>query len=233
MSQPSAKSRPIPLVMVSLVLLVSAVATGWADDAREEICNVSADSALGLRGLFHCDNAPSRTAPVSQRRRARALSSWFCLRHEGRYTEEYLEAAKLGLDKWDLYLNLGLAFLGRNDSLKATNALKMAVLLGSDHPEAHFNLALVFERRRQLPEALQEITAALRLAPEDPEERNARAVICAELEDLACARDEWTRLLRVAPEYVPARANLAILNGSNPPPAASGLMAIKRLSFTR
>ena len=143
------------------------------------------------RGLSRGDSAPSLTAAVSQRRRAGALSSRLRGRDERRYTEEidqYVQAAQLGLNKWDLYLNLGLAYLGQNDLMSATDALKIAVLLGQDHHEAHFCLAIVFERRHQLQEALLEISAALRLAPEDPEQRNVKANICAELESLARAR---------------------------------------------
>lgn len=35
--------------------------------------------------------------------------------------DEYLEAARFGLDKWDLFLNLGLVYLGSDKSLKATD----------------------------------------------------------------------------------------------------------------
>jgi len=141
----------------------------------------------------------------------------------GRATEEireYLEAARLGLGRWDLFLNLGLAYLGQNESRKATDALQTAVLLGSDHPEAHADLALAYERSNRLPEALKEITASIHLAPEDPDERNTKAIICTKLGDVACARDEWLRLIQVAPDYAPARVNLRLLVGANLPPSA-------------
>jgi len=70
---------------------------------------------------------------------------------------EYLKAAKLGLHRWDLFLNLGLAYFGQNEFLKASDGLQLAVLLGPNHLEAHFNLAIGFERQNRLPEALQEI----------------------------------------------------------------------------
>ena len=129
---------------------------------------------------------------------------------------EYLEAVGLGLHEWDLFLNLGLAYLGQNEFLKATDALQTAVLLGPNHPEAHFNLAIAYERQNRLREAQREITVSLVLAPEDPDAGNTKAIICVELGDLICARDEWANLVRVSPDYVPARANLAILSGLNP-----------------
>ena len=48
---------------------------------------------------------------------------------------EYLAAARLGLGKWDLFMNLGLAYLGQNDGTKAIKNLQTAVLLGPKHPE--------------------------------------------------------------------------------------------------
>ena len=100
----------------------------------------------------------------------------------GRTTDEireYLIAVRLSLDKWDLFLNLGLAFLAQKDWPNAIKTLQIAVLLGPDHPEAHFNLAIAYEMSGRLGESIQEITAALHLAPKDPEERNAKAIICA------------------------------------------------------
>jgi tetratricopeptide (TPR) repeat protein len=72
----------------------------------------------------------------------------------GRATEEireYLEAARLGLHKWDLFLNLGLVYSDHNELPKATSALETAVILGPDHPEGHFNLAIAYERAKGFP----------------------------------------------------------------------------------
>jgi tetratricopeptide (TPR) repeat protein len=49
-----------------------------------------------------------------------------CTRNE---ISEYLAAAGLGLRKWDLFLNLGLAYLSQNDGAKAINALQTAAFL--------------------------------------------------------------------------------------------------------
>ena len=135
----------------------------------------------------------------------------------GRTTEEiseYLTAARLGLDKWDLFLNLGLAYLAQNEGSKAITTLQTAVSLGANHPEAHFNLAIAYERNNRLCEALREVRASLLLAPSDLDEHNTTAIICLELGDLVCARDEWWQLVQVAPDYTPARVNLAILGSS-------------------
>lgn len=117
---------------------------------------------------------------------------------------EYRAGVRLGLRQWDLFLNLGLAYLVQNDCPKAIGALRTAVFLGADQPDAHFNVAIAYERGRQLREALQEIRAALRLAPSDPDEHDTKAIICSELGDLAGARDEWEHLVQVA-RYLHAR----------------------------
>ena len=46
-------------------------------------------------------------------------------------------------------------------------------------------------------------------------------------------RDEWTHLTQVAPDYIPARANLAILNDSHIPPPASTPTGLNRLAVAR
>jgi Flp pilus assembly protein TadD len=128
---------------------------------------------------------------------------------------EYLAAARLGLDKWDLFLNLGLAYLGQKDRPNAIKALQTAALLGPQHPEAHYNLAIAYDEGHRLREALQEVIVSLRLAPEDADEENTKGVICAELGNLVCARDAWQHLVEVMPGYAPARVNLAVLNRSH------------------
>jgi len=85
---------------------------------KEEICDVNADFVLGLENYSaaialhrkvlraHNDNAFAHYhlgfAYGISRRTADEIS-------------EYLAAARLGLHKWDLFLNLGLAYLGHHD----------------------------------------------------------------------------------------------------------------------
>jgi tetratricopeptide (TPR) repeat protein len=203
---------------IALALLLPCVASSWAAASKEDICDVDADLALGL------EDYPAAIALHRQVLRAHndnALAHYhlgFAYGMTGRKTDEineYLAAARLGLDKWDLFLNLGLAYLGQNDGPKAIKTLQNAVLLGPNHPEAHFNLAIAYAKDNRLREALQEIIVSLHLAPEDLDERNTKGIICAELGNLVCARDEWAQLLQGAPNYAPARVNLWILSGSH------------------
>lgn len=183
--------------------------------ANEQICDVAADIALGLEDypttiLLH------RRLLRSDRNDALAhYHLGFAYGMVGRVDQEiveYLAAISLGLDSWDLFLNLGLAYLGQQKLVKATAALETAVLLGPEHPEAHFDLAIAYERSKRLPEALHEIASSLRLRPQNPDDLNTEALIYAELGDPDSARNVWARLEMVAPEYAAARVNLAILN---------------------
>jgi Flp pilus assembly protein TadD len=205
------------VIAIALAIVLSGVTSSWAASPDDEICNVNADQALGLENY---SAAIAMHQEVLRAHNDNALAHYhlgFAYGMTGSTTgeiNEYLTATRLHLNKWDLFLNLGLAYLGQNDVPKAITALQTAVLLGPDHSESHFNLALAYERSNRLSEALEEITASVHLAPKDPDEHNTKAIICAEADDLVCARDEWLYLVRVAPDYTPARVNLAILSSS-------------------
>ena len=219
---------------IALALLLPRNTPIWAADPDNEICDVNADLALGLEDY---PTAIELHRKVLRAHNDNALAHYhlgFAYGMTGHTRDEigeYLAAANLGLRKWDLFLNLGLAYLGQNEGPRAIKTLQTAVLLGPDHPEAHFNLAIAYEKGKRLREALMEITASLHLAPEDPDEGNTKAIICAELGDLLCAHDEWAHLVQVAPNYAPARVNLAILSGSHMPLAVSTSSAPNRHEF--
>ena len=131
----------------------------------------------------------------------------------GRHTEElaeYRRAASLGLKQWDLFLNLGLAYLQDGNIDAATDSLATAVALGPSHAEAHFNLGLAYERRGMLAEARREMLTSLRLDPNRAEARNMLGVIYAEGGNYVTAHEVWSDLARTG--FEPARTNLAILD---------------------
>jgi Flp pilus assembly protein TadD len=127
----------------------------------------------------------------------------------------YRRAIALGLVRWDLFLNLGLAYLHTHDLEAATHSLQLATLIGSGHPESHFNLALAYERRGMLDPARREMLVSLWLNPNQLEGRNMLGVIYAEQGDEAGASAEWRGLLQTSPGYLPARTNLTILNATH------------------
>jgi Flp pilus assembly protein TadD len=207
----------ISIVATALLILFSAVVASAAMTPDEQVCDVAADIALRLGDY--------PTAIVLHRRlvqssRDNALAHYhlgFAYGMVGHVTEEigeYRTAMSLGLYKWDLFVNLGLAYFDRHEFEKATTALETAVSLGPEHAEAHFNLAVVYERENRLDEALQQIIASLVLAPEDLDAANTDAIICAKMGNLVFAHNIWTQLVQAAPDYAPARTNLAILHRS-------------------
>lgn len=229
------------LAAITLALFLPSFASRSAAASKEDVCNADADFALGIADY---SVAIALHRNVIRKHADDALAHYhlgFAYGMTGRKTDEikeYLAAASLGLDKWDLFLNLGLAYLGQNDRTDAIKALQTSVLLGPEHPEAHYNLAIAYEEGNRLREALQEIIVSLHLSPEDPDEENTKATICAELGNLVCAREEWEHLVKVVPGYAPARANLAILNGSHVSLASttgaasnSGALSGKSLAF--
>jgi Flp pilus assembly protein TadD len=208
----------VRLTAVALLLFSSGTLVSRTAVAEEQICDAKADFALGREDYataikFH------REILESQPNNALAhYHLGFAYAMTGRSPEEvneYLAAARLGLRNWDLFLNLGLAYLGLHELRLAADAFATAESLAPSHPEPHVNLALVYESEGRLSEALDEITFARRLAPADPDAANTNAIICVEMGNTARARNIWARLSEVAPDYAPARANLSILNCSS------------------
>src|SRR5260370_29155221 len=118
---------------ITLALLFPCVTSSWAASSQEKICDVDADFALGL------EDYPAAIAlhrNVLRAHNDNALAHYhlgFAYGMTGRKTDEineYLAAARLGLDKWDLFLNLGLAYLGENDGPKSIKTRRTAGLLG-------------------------------------------------------------------------------------------------------
>jgi Flp pilus assembly protein TadD len=129
-------------------------------------------------------------------------------RHE---LSEYRRAVELGLDDWQLFLNLGLVYFEDGRLANATEVLQLATLLGPDQPETHFNLGLIYERRGMLSDAEQEMLLSVTLNPQEVDARNTLGLIYAEEGRYTLAREEWSDLLVADPAYTPARQNLAIL----------------------
>jgi tetratricopeptide (TPR) repeat protein len=221
-------------VALALGLLMQCSNSSWAAESKDGICNTEADFPLGLED-YHAAIALHRKVLLAHDDNALAhYHLGFAYGMTGRSTEEvreYLAATRLGLRKWDLFLNLGIAYLDQQDWPKAIKALRTAVSLGPEHPEAHFNLAIAYERDNAFAQALQEVTVSLSLAPSDADAGNTKAIICAEQGDLVCARDEWTHLVQASPDFAPARVNLGILDSSHPSLTAVRSPSLDRAEF--
>jgi len=207
--------RRLIFAVAALLMVFSALTSSAALTADKPVCDVAADVALRLGDYPTGIELHQRLLQTEGNNAMAHYHLGFAYGMVGRTTEEideYRVAIGLGLNKWDLFLNLGLAYFDRHEIENATAAFETAVLLGPEHAETHFNLAVVYERQNRLNEALQQIIAALILAPQDPDAANTDAIICARMGDLASARNIWTQLVQAAPDYAPARTNLALLN---------------------
>jgi Flp pilus assembly protein TadD len=203
--------------VAALLMIFSSATSNATVVADQSECDVAADVALEVGDYATAIELHQRLVRSGGNNAVAHYHLGFAYGMAGLTAEEigeYRTAIALGLKKWDLFLNLGLAYADRHDLESAASALEAAVSLGPEHAETHFNLAVVYEREDRLNEALEQIIAALVLDPGDPDAANTDAIICARMGDLASARRIWTQLVRVAPDYAPARTNLALLSQS-------------------
>ena len=187
-----------------------------ANPSNGPICDVTADHYLALEDYTV---AIRLHREFLQKHSANALAHYhlgfaYGMRgDEMQELDEYQHAIALGLSRWDLFLNTGVAFLASGNLSAATDALQRAVQLDPSQPESHYNLGLVYERRDMLPEAEQEMLSTLGLEPNELDARNMLGVIYARQGKKAEASAQWSALLREAPGYSEARTNLANLEG--------------------
>src|ERR1700689_3675970 len=169
--------RLFAAAILLLSLSISRIAS--AGGGEQQVCDVGADYALGVEDYpeaIRLHREVVRTHPDD------AIAHYHLGFAQGMMGDrtaelgEYQRAAALGLQNWDLFLNLGLAHLESGDLNAATGSLQRAVLLGRDHPESHYNLALAYERRGMLADAERETLVALRLNPGQSEARNSLGV---------------------------------------------------------
>jgi len=213
-------STQVSVAGIALLLLsFCGTARPAANPGEGPICNAAADDFLAAEDYAQAIRAHRESL---REHPADALAHYHLGFAEGmagdktQELEEYQRAAALGLSRWDLFLNIGLALLENGKLQGATDALRHAVRLDPAQPESHFNLGLIYERRNMLAEAEQEMLVALRLEPDHLDARNMLGVIYARQGRIAQAAFQWRGLLRAAPDYGPARTNLTMLSGGQP-----------------
>ncbi len=192
------------------------IARASASDKSQdnEICDPLADYFLGMEDY---PEAIRRHQDVIRKNPGNALAHYhlgFAYGLMGEHQLElyqYQQAISLGLDDWQLFLNLGLLYLETGQLRDATEVLRLATLLGPEHPESHFNLGLAYERRGMLAQAEQQMLLSLQIDPDQDDAENTLGAIYAEEGKYMRASEEWTSLVQANPNYAPARANLNIL----------------------
>jgi tetratricopeptide (TPR) repeat protein len=121
----------------TLLIFVFAAILAGATASQQQLCDVAADYALGIEQY---PTAIRLHRSFLRSHKNNALAHYhlgFAYGMVGRGSEEikeYRTAATLGLDKWDLFLKLGLVYAERRDLPNATAALEHAVLLGPERP---------------------------------------------------------------------------------------------------
>ncbi len=209
--------RGLGLVIVIAVVLAiqwpvrAAVSAASQDD---QVCDPLADYFLGMEDY---PEAIRRHLQVIKEHPDNALAHYhlgFAYGLMGEHRKElqqYQEAIELGLDDWQLFLNLGLLYLETRNLQAAMQVLRLATLLGPERPETHFNLGIAYQRLGMLDEAEQEVLLSIELDPNQPDARNTLGTIYAEEGKYQLAHEEWASLEQSNPGYAPARENLAIL----------------------
>lgn len=189
-------------------------AVGASASQDEQVCDPLADYFLGMEDY---PEAIRRHKLVIKEHPENALAHYhlgFSYGLMGQHQQElaeYEKAVSLGLDDWQLFLNLGLLYLEAGNVHAAMEVLKLATLLGPDRPETHFNLGLAYQRLGMLDQAEQEVLLSVHMDPRQADARNTLGTIYAEEGKYSRAHDEWTELVETDPGYAPARQNLVIL----------------------
>jgi Flp pilus assembly protein TadD len=203
--------------VAALLMIFSAMNSNAAVAPIDGGCDVAADVALEVGDYATAIELHQRLLRAEGNKAIAHYHLGFAYGMAGltaKEIREYRAAIGLGLKKWDLFLNLGLAYVDRHELERAAAALETAVSLGPERAETHFNLAVVYEKENRLDEALQEIITSLVLDPRNSDALNTDAIICARMGNVSFARTIWMQLLRQEPNYGPARTNLALLNES-------------------
>jgi tetratricopeptide (TPR) repeat protein len=202
------------LLICSATLSLSIVRASENSSSDTQVCDPLADYYLGMEDY---PAAIRRHLIVIREHPDNALAHYhlgFAYGVTGQHRRElneYRRAVDLGLDDWQLFLNLGLVYLEDGQLEDATEVLRLATLLGPYQPETHFNLGLIYERRGMFSDAEQEMLLSLRLDPQEVDARNTLGLIYAEEGRYTRAREEWSDLLSADPAYTPARENLTVL----------------------
>lgn len=202
-------------ILCAALVGLSAARTSASTAVGEQVCDPVADYYLGMEdypAAIRLHLAVIRAHPGNALAHYHLGFAYGVVGDHRRELYQYQQAIRLGLSDWQLFLNMGLAYMEGGRLRDAIDMLQLASLVAPDQSETHFNLGLAYERGRMLPQAESEMLLALSLDPEELGARNTLGLIYAEEGRYALARAEWSELLLEDPEYRPARKNLVILD---------------------
>jgi tetratricopeptide (TPR) repeat protein len=202
------------LVFLSLGIQPVTAATALSDATDPRICNTNADYFLEIEDYAKAIRSHEiflKSHPNDALAHYHLGFAYGMMGRPDAELREYLRAIDLGLYRWDLFLNVGLAYLNNGSITPALRALYLATVSSPAQPDAHFNLALAYERAGMFDQAKEEVLVSIRLDSQQPDAWNTLAVIYAEQGDRVRAGKLLCDLVQVFPDYVPARNNLRTL----------------------
>ncbi len=129
-------------------------------------------------------------------------------RHD-REIEEYEKAIHLGLKRFDLFYNLGMAYseyLGNYD--KALDILKQAEMMDPKNDEIHYALGLTYWFKEEESQAVVEFLKVINLNPRHIEAHSLLGEIYFRRGQYDFAKAEWERVLELDPNNEMARKRL-------------------------
>ena len=126
-----------------------------------------------------------------------------------REIEEYEKAIQLGLRKFDLFYNLGMAYseyLGDYD--KALGIFILAERMEPNNDEIHYAMGLAYWFKEAESEAVAEFLKTINLNPRHIEAHALLGEIYCRREQYDFAKAEWERVLELDPNNEMARKRL-------------------------
>ncbi len=132
-----------------------------------------------------------------------------------REVEEYEKAMQLGLRKFDLFYNAGMAYaeyLGDYD--KALDVFKEAERIDPKNGEIHYALGLAYWFKEAESEAVREFLKTVNLNPEHIEAHALLGEIYTRRGQYDFAKAEWERVLELDPTNEMARTRLQELKNN-------------------
>ncbi len=193
---------------------------GQSPSTIQTICDKEAD--------FHLENGDWDTAVELHERIIREKPN-FALAHyhlgyaygfkedHDREIEEYEKAIQLGLKKFDLFYNLGMAYAEYlEDYDKALDVFKEAERIDPKNDEIHYSLGLIHWFKEEEGEAVAELLRTVNLNPRHMEAHALLGEIYSQRGQYDFARAEWEMVLELDPHNEMARKRLKEIEDLQP-----------------
>jgi len=214
------KGIVIPLLFLLLAVGCSIGHLGKSSPKVHTICDREADSYLD-RGNW--DKAIESHERIVREKPGFALAHYhlgyaygFKGQHE-REIEEYEKAVQLGLKRFDLFYNLGMAYAENlKDYDKALEAFTQAERMDPNNDEIHYAMGLVHWFKEEESKAVEEFLRTVNLNPRHIEAHALLGEIYFRRGQYDFAKAEWEMVLEMDPHNEMARRRLEEIRNLSP-----------------